>query len=260
MLPGEFTELYYLPVSPDHHQNPILPVLPNFNNTMITNSTCTSNMDPVFHLNSSFLNTNLPHYPPPQTTSSTLSNNSTSDEAEENYNNIHSPHDHEQMRIIDERRQRRMISNRESARRSRMRKQKHLDELWSQVVRLRTENHSLIDKLNHVSESHDRVLQENSRLKEEASDLRQMLTALQIGSPYNAAVLRTTIHDDDDDDDDGVDADDHDRDLEDMVDNIDRSHRNHNHHHNEINLPCNAAHLRAGTSSTNIATSVDLLH
>ncbi|CAN1151130.1 Basic leucine zipper 43 [Linum perenne] len=97
-------------------------------------------------------------------TSSSLS--STSDEADE-----------QQMRIIDERKQRRMISNRESARRSRMRKQKHLDELWSQVVRLRNENHSLLDKLNHVSESHDRVLEENARLKEEATGLRKLLAA-----------------------------------------------------------------------------------
>ncbi|XP_059644971.1 basic leucine zipper 43-like [Cornus florida] len=103
-----------------------------------------------------------------------LSNNSTSDEAEEH-----------QVSIIDERKQRRMISNRESARRSRMRKQKHLDELWSQVVRLKTENHHLIDQLNHVSECHDRVVQENARLKEEASELREMLTDLQIGSPYS---------------------------------------------------------------------------
>ncbi|KAH6798662.1 basic leucine-zipper 42 [Perilla frutescens var. frutescens] len=100
--------------------------------------------------------------------------NSTSDEAED-----------PQLRVIDERKQRRMISNRESARRSRMRKQRHLDELWSQVLRLRTENHSLIDKLNHVSESHDKVVQENARLKEEASDLRQMLTDLQITNSYS---------------------------------------------------------------------------
>lgn len=77
-----------------------------------------------------------------------------------------------------------MISNRESARRSRMRKQKHLDELWSQVVWLRNENHQLIDKLNHVSERHDQVLQENAQLKEEASELRQMLTEMQLNSPY----------------------------------------------------------------------------
>lgn len=77
-----------------------------------------------------------------------------------------------------------MISNRESARRSRMRKQKHLDELWSQVVRLRNENHNLIDKLNHVSESHDKVVQENARLKEEASDLRQLLADLKISSSF----------------------------------------------------------------------------
>ncbi|XP_065858808.1 basic leucine zipper 43-like [Euphorbia lathyris] len=107
--------------------------------------------------------------------SSSLSNNSTSDEADE-----------QQLSIINERKKRRMISNRESARRSRMRKQKHLDELWSQVVWLRNENHQLIDKLNHVAECHDQVQQENAQLKEEASELRQMLSDMQLNSPYNA--------------------------------------------------------------------------
>lgn len=65
-----------------------------------------------------------------------------------------------------------------------MRKQKHLDELWSQVVWLRNENHQLIDKLNHVSERHDQVLQENAQLKEEASELRQMLSNMQLNSPF----------------------------------------------------------------------------
>ncbi|KNA19416.1 hypothetical protein SOVF_061760 [Spinacia oleracea] len=106
---------------------------------------------------------------------SCFSNNSTSDEADE-----------QQLSIINERKQRRMISNRESARRSRMRKQRHLDELWSQVVWLRNENHQLIDKLNNVTESHDRVLQENVQLKEEATGLRQMITDMQLRSPYEA--------------------------------------------------------------------------
>ncbi|KAL1203698.1 Basic leucine zipper 43 [Cardamine amara subsp. amara] len=97
-----------------------------------------------------------------------ISNNSTSDE----------DHHHQSIIILDERKQRRMLSNRESARRSRMRKQRHLDELWSQVVRLRNENNCLIDKLNRVSETQDSVLKENSKLKEEASDLRQLVCEL----------------------------------------------------------------------------------
>lgn len=133
---------------------------------------------PNFHLNN--LLSTLPncHYPsaghefaPPSCLSS---NSTTSDEADElQFNNV-----------IDERKHRRMISNRESARRSRMRKQKHLDELWSQVVRLRTENNNLVDKLNHVSESHERVVQENARLKEETFDLRQMVADMQIGNSF----------------------------------------------------------------------------
>ncbi|KAL3844558.1 hypothetical protein ACJIZ3_001961 [Penstemon smallii] len=138
----------------------------------------TNNTTPAYHqLNRISNPLNQLQIPPqiqefnPQSTC--FSSNSTSDEADE-----------QQLSIINERKQRRMISNRESARRSRMRKQKHLDELWSQVVRLRNENHQLIDKLNNFSESHDRVLNENARLKEEASELRQMLTDMKLNSPY----------------------------------------------------------------------------
>ncbi|MCD7464320.1 hypothetical protein HAX54_052508, partial [Datura stramonium] len=136
---------------------------------------------PAFQFSTFLTNNNIPNYQatfPIQEFSiqpSCISSNSTSDESEE-----------QQHRIIDERKQRRMISNRESARRSRMRKQRHLDELWSQVLRLRTENHNLINKLNQVSESHEKVFQENMQLKEEASGLRRLLTDIQLASPFDA--------------------------------------------------------------------------
>lgn len=122
-------------------------------------------------------------FSPPQ--SSCISSNSTSDEADE-----------QQQSLINERKHRRMISNRESARRSRMRKQKHLDELWSQVVWLRNENHQLMDKLSHVSESHDRVVQENVQLREQASELRQMICDMQLHSPSYTPPSLSPIDDD----------------------------------------------------------------
>ncbi|XP_019180314.1 PREDICTED: basic leucine zipper 43-like [Ipomoea nil] len=125
-----------------------------------------------------FLNINNNHHqnalpiitPPDFSLSASISNNSTSDESEE-----------QQHRIIDERKQRRMVSNRESARRSRMRKKRHLDELWSQVLAFRTENCNLLDRLNQMSEHHDKVLLENARLKEEASGLRRLVVELRDG-------------------------------------------------------------------------------
>ncbi|KAK6128773.1 hypothetical protein DH2020_037479 [Rehmannia glutinosa] len=138
----------------------------------LTSTNTPTNQYHIFpnHLNQLHVTPQVQEFNP---NSTSFSSNSTSDEADE-----------QQLSIINERKQRRMISNRESARRSRMRKQKHLDELWSQVVWLRNENHQLIDKLNHVSESHDRALQENAQLKEEALGLRQMLGDMRLHSPY----------------------------------------------------------------------------
>ncbi|XP_047342100.1 basic leucine zipper 43-like [Impatiens glandulifera] len=160
MIPSEVAEINYL-VSSD--------------NFMI--SPCpfpSTNMTAPLHF-SSFLGGN---FPIGQAASPPLHGyNSTSDEADE-----------QQTYVVDERKQRRMISNRESARRSRMRKQKHLDELCSQVMRLRMENQSLVNKLNHVAECHEKIQKENVRLKEETSGLRQMISDIRIGSPFSLLV------------------------------------------------------------------------
>ncbi|MED6136695.1 hypothetical protein PIB30_058130 [Stylosanthes scabra] len=163
-------------------------LLPNNNNNTNLNpspyptTTIQNNNNNTHHHNyQSFLNQiygNFQNYPQQlfsEFISSPQSSNSTSDEAEE-----------QQLSLINERKHRRMISNRESARRSRMRKQRHLDELWSQVVWLRNENHQLMEKLNHVSDCHEQALQENVQLKEEASELRQMLSDMKIHSPASS--------------------------------------------------------------------------
>ncbi|PSS33625.1 Basic leucine zipper like [Actinidia chinensis var. chinensis] len=151
--------------------------LPPFPNPYLPHFSLTQNNTPSFQFSKSSnpLSYQLPITPQVQEFSpqpTCFSSYSTSDEAVE-----------QQLSLINERKRRRMISNRESARRSRMRKQKHLDELWSQVMWLQNENHQLLDKLNRASESHDRVVQENSQLKEEASELRLVITDMQLNSP-----------------------------------------------------------------------------
>ncbi|CAL9167073.1 unnamed protein product [Musa hybrid cultivar] len=83
-----------------------------------------------------------------------------------------------QLSVAEERRKRRMISNRESARRSRMRKQKHFSELWTQVVHLRSANRQLLDELNRVMRERDRIMHENDQLRHEETELRKKLEGL----------------------------------------------------------------------------------
>uniref|UniRef100_A0A7N0TMJ8 BZIP domain-containing protein n=1 Tax=Kalanchoe fedtschenkoi TaxID=63787 RepID=A0A7N0TMJ8_KALFE len=80
---------------------------------------------------------------------------------------------------LDDRKVKRMKSNRESARRSRMRKQQHLDNLRNQVNRLNLTNRELSDRLRFVLFNGKIVRSENQRLRTEHTLLRHRLIQLQ---------------------------------------------------------------------------------
>lgn len=77
--------------------------------------------------------------------------------------------------VVDERKWRRMASNRESARRSRMRKQQYLENLRGEANRLRVMNRKLTNWLRVVSHLINLLQTENDRLHAEHTLLQQSL-------------------------------------------------------------------------------------
>ncbi|KAA0036398.1 Ocs element-binding factor 1 [Cucumis melo var. makuwa] len=77
--------------------------------------------------------------------------------------------------VVDERKRRRMESNRESARRSRLRKQKHLENLRNLVNKLKVENRELSNRLRFTIYEVNRVRTENDHLQTEHTILRRKL-------------------------------------------------------------------------------------
>ncbi|KAG6506538.1 hypothetical protein ZIOFF_031862 [Zingiber officinale] len=80
--------------------------------------------------------------------------------------------------LLDQKKRKRMISNRESARRSRMRKQKQLDDLMAQVSQLRKESSHALSVLNLIAQRRSGVEAENSVLRAQAMELSNRLQAL----------------------------------------------------------------------------------
>lgn len=79
---------------------------------------------------------------------------------------------------MDQRKRKRMQSNRESARRSRMRKQKHLDDLMAQVSELTGENNQILTNMNITSQLYMNLEAENNVLKVQMTELNTRLQSL----------------------------------------------------------------------------------
>ncbi|XP_061361029.1 basic leucine zipper 43 [Gastrolobium bilobum] len=108
------------------------------------------------------------HKSSPNTSSN--SNNNNSDEAKA---------------LLDDRKNKRMFSNRESARRSRMRKKQQIEVLQYHVDHLQTLNHQMSQKIIYLLECNQQIQQQNAQLKEKVSSLQLALSDLLVpgGNP-----------------------------------------------------------------------------
>ncbi|KAG6513388.1 bZIP transcription factor 44-like [Zingiber officinale] len=80
--------------------------------------------------------------------------------------------------LIDQKKRKRKISNRESAKRSRMRKQKHLDDLTAQVNQLRKDNSQISTYLSLTTQQYFAMEAENSVLRTQMMELNNRLQSL----------------------------------------------------------------------------------
>ncbi|KAH0462350.1 hypothetical protein IEQ34_009925 [Dendrobium chrysotoxum] len=79
---------------------------------------------------------------------------------------------------IDERKRKRMLSNRESARRSRMKKQQHLDDMMNQISQFKEENDGILNQVNLISMKYSRLDAENSAMRSRVMELTERLKFL----------------------------------------------------------------------------------
>ena len=79
---------------------------------------------------------------------------------------------------FDEKKRKRMISNRESARRSRMKKQQHVDKLIAEMSELQSQNKVVMQKINEATDRFVGVSSENNVLRAQLSELTDRLYSL----------------------------------------------------------------------------------
>ncbi|KAL3326327.1 hypothetical protein AABB24_037151 [Solanum stoloniferum] len=94
------------------------------------------------------------------------------------YTLLNSGSEEDLQQLMDERKRKRMISNRESARRSRMRKQKHLDDLMSQMSNLMKENNEILTSMSVTTQNYLNIEAENSILRAQVFELGKRFESL----------------------------------------------------------------------------------
>lgn len=80
--------------------------------------------------------------------------------------------------VTDQRKRKRMLSNRESARRSRMRKQQHLEGLGAQLEQLKKENNQINTNICMTTQLYANVEAENAILRAQMAELTNRLNSL----------------------------------------------------------------------------------
>lgn len=80
--------------------------------------------------------------------------------------------------MMDQRKRKRMISNRESARRSRMKKQNQLDDLTAQLAHFRSENNRIVSSINVNTQLWLNMESENLILRAQVAELSNRLESL----------------------------------------------------------------------------------
>ncbi|CAH8320274.1 unnamed protein product [Eruca vesicaria subsp. sativa] len=79
---------------------------------------------------------------------------------------------------VEERKRKRTMSNRESAKRSRLRKKRRFEDLTEEVNRLKLKNQELVNQLANVLSCGNAILRENNRFKTESVCLEIRLLEL----------------------------------------------------------------------------------
>ncbi|XP_072975218.1 bZIP transcription factor 53-like [Typha angustifolia] len=83
-----------------------------------------------------------------------------------------------QLAAVDPRKRKRMLSNRESARRSRIRKKQHLDELVNQVAHLKNEKNRILMQSDMIAGQYRRLESENTILRTQLMELSERLQSV----------------------------------------------------------------------------------
>ncbi|KAL4572177.1 hypothetical protein LXL04_018946 [Taraxacum kok-saghyz] len=79
---------------------------------------------------------------------------------------------------LDERKRKRMLSNRESARRSRAKKQQRLDELLGEINQLQNDNNKIMQKIDGATQVFVGAASQNNVLRAQLTELADRLHSL----------------------------------------------------------------------------------